>query len=410
MKQLVQIIFFICLCRESTYAQETIYLANGNRTAGKLTGVDNEKIKITVNRNGKQSNYALRRENVLLAFTDDGRYLLIGSLDANPAKAQEQIGLFQQSPPPRLAYDLLVRAAPPLVIQGTISYESDEVVNYKTVSGASASINKRELAAILYRSGQHNLFMPPASVVTVLNSVKGELIRLSSPAPTPVAAQKATKITATKKTAKPVVSRPGTAVVVASPPVPIAIPAANTSVSESNRQAPTVDKPSLNDTQYQQYRASALQRVDEFVNYLNVIIDKSLDDDRKDKAIEQAVALFMPGATIEVTSSKRPGVKKLSIETYLNNLKMLVYDSASIEWNEIQYVSELTQAVDGNYYGVITGQQTFTGYAENGKDVLYSDVTQKSVKVKLQSYRKSSNKGAELKWAVLLGNIGVVTK
>lgn len=391
------------------YAQETIYLANGNRSAAKLTGAEGEKVKITVVRDGKPVHYSLRRENVLLAFADDGRYLIINSLDADPAKAQQEIDAFHKAAAPRLANDLLLKINPPSVIPATISYESDEVVNYKSATGAAASINKRDLAAIFYRNGRHRLLQTPAAVVAVLTSARPELMRIWA-TPAPAVAQKPTKVPAQAAPVRPATGAKATAKVKPVPvlPTPAAKPAPKPEVVARTPE-PATPKPTLTDAQYRQYRASALQRVDQFVAYLNIITDKELDDDKKDKAIKEALALFMPDATIDVSSANRPGVRKYKIETYLSRLKVVPYASTSIEWSEIQYVSELTQAADGNYYGVITGQQTFTGYAANGQDVLYSDVTQKSVKVKLESYRKSGDAGAELKWAVLLGNIGLVT-
>ena len=92
-------------------------------------------------------------------------------------------------------------------------------------------------------------------------------------------------------------------------------------------------------------------------------------------------------------------------------MKLLPYSSSKVEWSEIQYISELKQANDGNYYGTITGQQTFMGYGgRGGQDVIYSDVTQKNVKVKLQSYQKVIDGQNQANWEVLLGNIGVANK
>jgi len=403
-------------------AQETVYLANGNRSPGKITAAEGEKLTITVNRNGKPANFSLRRENILLAFASDGRFLVVSLLDADPAKAQQEIDEFNKGHSSS-AYDVLVKIAPASVVAGSISYESDALVNYKSTTGVAASISKRELAAIIYRDGRHRLIAPPNQAVAALISTRSEAFKLLT-APPPLSVRKAAPVPAKPPAAKPV-GKPnssGKVAAVKTKPVSVATPepqpvaekpaevAKATPPAEPAVSTAAGEKPSLSDAQYQEYRASALQRVDEFVAYLNLITDKDLDDDKKDKAIKEAVALFMPDATIEVGSTKRPGVRRYKVDAYLKNLKMLPYASTTIEWTEMQYVSELTQAADGDYYGMITGQQTFTGYAENGKDVLYTDVTEKSVKVKLESYRKSGNDGPALKWAVLLGNIGLVTK
>ena len=166
-------------------------------------------------------------------------------------------------------------------------------------------------------------------------------------------------------------------------------------------------KLSLNESDYVTYRAKAIQRVDEFVSYVNIITDKSLTGDEKDRAIEQALKLFMPGATIAITSVSKPSpVRTLDVKVYLTRLKLLPYTYTKVSWSEVQYVKELTQAPDGNYYGIITGQQTFTGYGKTDA-ITYSDVTQKNVRVKLQPYQKLIEGQNETNWQVLLGNVGV---
>ncbi|MVM36422.1 hypothetical protein GO730_00170 [Spirosoma sp. HMF3257] len=115
----------------------------------------------------------------------------------------------------------------------------------------------------------------------------------------------------------------------------------------------------------------------------------------------------MPAATIEVTSKSRPGARRFPVREYLTRLKLLPYSSTKIEWSEIQYIKEMSQAADGNYYGVITGQQTFVGYGGNPGDVIYTDVTPKRVRVKLERYQMSYDGTDITKWNLLLGNIGV---
>ena len=217
---------------------------------------------------------------------------------------------------------------------------------------------------------------------------------------------------------------------IAAVPLPSATPAAapdheplnraptiqNSAVEEKTKEADTntpdtdpaaTSKLVLSDADYQLYRAKALQRVDEFVSYLNVITNKSLSTVQKDEAIDQAVKLFMPAATIEVTSNSRPGSRRYPIRQYLSRLKLLPYSSAKIEWSEVQYIKEMSQAADGNYYGVITGQQTFVGYGNKGDNVLYSDVTPKRVRVKLERRQVTFNGADVVNWNLLLGNIGV---
>ena len=145
--------------------------------------------------------------------------------------------------------------------------------------------------------------------------------------------------------------------------------------------------------------------MDEFVSYLNIITNKKLSAFEKDNAIAQATKLFMPASTIEVTSLNRPGARRYPIQEYLTRLKFLPYTYTKIEWSQVHYIKELSQAADGNYYGLITGEQMFRGYGTTN----YSDVIRKNVRVKLQSYGATVNGSERLRWDVLLGSIGVAT-
>jgi hypothetical protein len=113
----------------------------------------------------------------------------------------------------------------------------------------------------------------------------------------------------------------------------------------------------------------------------------------------------MPGATMEVTSKSQPGSRRYPIATYLNRLKLLPYSSTKIEWTEVDFIKELTQAADGNYYGIINGEQRFTGYGTN--NVLYDDIVGKTVRVKLKRMEIERDGQQQVKWNLLLGSIGV---
>ena len=355
-------------------AQEAIYLANGTSFPVRLTEATEESVKYIELKGDRPLKRSFQRENVLLAFNSQGDYLTVSELAQDPASASRQIEEFYRMP--ASGYDVLIKASPLKVIVGTISYSSDEVINYKTSEGVSGSINRNELALIVSRNGQHEFLIPVEESIDLLRGASREVKSLKSKPPAPGHVALAEPLSVSTQPAQPVV-----------------------------RSKPK--KPTLDENELLGYREKSLRRVDEFVQYLNIVTDKSLDPDEKDKAIDQAVRLFLPNATMEVTSVNWKGVKRYPIRDYLARLKLLPYNSTKIEWHEVNYVSELQQASDGNYYGMISGTQTFTGYGNSGEDVLYSDVTRKNVKVKLQSYQKSVEGQSQLNWEVLLGNIGV---
>jgi len=378
----------------SALAQDAIYTKNGNMLPdARLTDVQDDKVSFTIN--GKTQTF--KRENILFAFTSNGNYLVVNELSPNTAKAQEQLKAFLAAPPRNDDRDYLIRAVPLSVIPAIIAYESDQLVNYNTPEGKSGSISKGELVAILHRDGRHNILRTDyVEVSPLLVDVHGR-IRPTAPS-IPV---QTTSVTAPDPTP---IAQPVTAAPIPAYTTPATAPATVTTQLD-NIPAAKGTALSLTNDDRQYYRNKSLQRVDEFVSYLNVITNKSLSMTTRDEAIRNAAKLFMPGATMEVTSKSQPGSRRYPIAVYLNRLKLLPYNSTKIEWTEVDFIKELTQAADGNYYGTITGEQRFTGYGTNR--VLYEDVVEKNVRVKLERMDVERDGQQQIKWNLLLGSIGV---
>ncbi len=367
-----------CFVCTALHGQDALYFSNGNRMEASLTGATPEKILISPVNGGRT--VPLFRENVLLAVNKKGNYILIANLSKDTEQAQKQIADFQNAPPRKATVDLILRTNPARVLPALIAYESDDIINYRQPgTGTAASINKGAVAAVFYRDGRHQLLKPPTEVVVALNTTRAEVEKAA-----------------------------GSAVVALAKPKKPGLPAPTRPVGEQAKTGNSLT-PAVTTEQYKQYRAKSLRRVNEFAGYLDIIADKTTSAREKDRAIAQAVKLFLPEATIEVTSANRPGSRRLPVADYLNRLKLIPYQSVDIEWTEIHYVKELTQAADGNYYGLITGQQTFVGYGADGEPA-YSDVTRKNVRVKLQAFTKDVGGESEIGWEVLLGNINLGVK
>ena len=394
------IVAFLLAFGLASYAQNMVYFVNGNVVSdAQLAEAAFDKLKLNVNRGASVVKYPHPRNKVALAFNANGNYLAISELAEDNAAAQQQINDFVNAPARTVSYDIII-TRDSKVIKAKISYESDDAANYQTLAGEAASVNKKDVVAIIYEDGRHQMVSPVEEIAPLLaavhNSVKDAEVAPPTPA-TPVAVQN-------EPAPAP---NPEPAATNTEPAVANAEPATKPAKAGKKSKAPKV-KPVLNEEEYNSYSRKAIQKVEEFGNYLSVIVDKTKDSDEKDKAIEQAAKLFMANATIEVNSINKPGTtSKYKVLDYLTRLKLLPYSSTKIEWTDIQYVSELKQEADGNYYGLIKGQQSFIGYSEDGKEAVYSDVTQKNVRVKLQSYQKLIEGVEQANWEVLLGNVGV---
>ncbi|MBO0936704.1 hypothetical protein J2I47_09125 [Fibrella sp. HMF5335] len=374
-------------------AGDAVYFTNGSHyNNAQLLEVTANRVKFTVKRGETLINHNYSRDDVLMAFTQEGNFLVMSDISADIPQADQQLKDFLMAPARKAQTDLMIRRVPLEVLRGNISYESNEVVNYQPVAGGAASISKNELLMIFYRDGKHQVLTDPNELAPILASLRPQLTPETPVPPTPV----------------PVIAPAPPTVAVTPPPAPTrpAKPAVSQPTAPPDA-VPADTRASLSESEYVTYRAKAVQRVDQFVSYITVITDKSMSNDDKDRAIDEATRLFMPNATIQVTSANKTAPPRTyNVRTYLTRLKLLPYTYTKVAWTEVQYVKELTQAPDGNYYGIITGQQTFEGYGK-ADNVTYKDVTQKNVRVKLQPYQKQVEGQKELNWQVFLGNVGV---
>ena len=161
----------------------------------------------------------------------------------------------------------------------------------------------------------------------------------------------------------------------------------------------------LDQASQEQFKQKSLQKTDDLGKYLNLIANKSTESAVANKAVDQAVALFM-GEESTVETTKPNGDKdQQPIRAYLNKLKLLKYSKVLIEWTDISYVSNLRKGPDGYYYGIISLQQKFSGFIDN--KLVYSDVTKKNVEVVLKTYKKEVEGESVELWDVFLNNVGI---
>ncbi len=151
----------------------------------------------------------------------------------------------------------------------------------------------------------------------------------------------------------------------------------------------------------------ALDKTRRLTQYIRVITDKQTDKYEANKAVNEAIVLFMSDTcVVQVSNVNEPqNIKNYYIRPYLNHVKLLKYDKVEIEWADINYVGDVRKGPDGNYYGFVTFVQTFRGFKDG--NVVYEDKTEKRVEVVLKSYEFEIDGTTKELWDVLLSNIKV---
>lgn len=155
----------------------------------------------------------------------------------------------------------------------------------------------------------------------------------------------------------------------------------------------------------EQLQKRGLQKTQDLGKYLNLIANKNTAQEDAAKAVDQAVALFLSDSSQVETKQPSGERRRDFIRNYLTRLRLLKYTKVVIEWSEVAYVSNLRRGPDGNYYGVISIQQKFTGFLDNKP--VFSDNTRKNIEIVLKTYRKEVDGESVELWDVFLNNIGI---
>lgn len=149
----------------------------------------------------------------------------------------------------------------------------------------------------------------------------------------------------------------------------------------------------------------ALEKVRDLSKYISLVGDKATPFSEANRVIDRANELFSAEAEIGVSSTKSKEIKYYSIRKYFERLMALNYDKVSIDWYDIQYISDLQKQPDGKYVGVITIYQRFEGTIGDG--MKYKDVTKKDITIYVEK-KKTQISGREIEfWDVMLGDIRV---
>jgi hypothetical protein len=165
---------------------------------------------------------------------------------------------------------------------------------------------------------------------------------------------------------------------------------------------------SLSEPDLDAFKLLAEKKAEQFSLYIVKIASKSTSLTDKETAISQACDLFISDTVliqVSYCTGKDKSVYARKLFDYLRRLSRLNYDKIIIEWIECAMVGNLKKGPDGNYYGIISYVQKFTGIKG---EVPYTDVTRKHIEVVLKPYKKP-NKLAEDQWIweIFLSNVSV---
>ena len=380
------------------FTQDKIYFTSNDKE-GKTESITPSAIIYTPP-GKKASPVTTSTKKLMLLFNKSGDFLAFERLDFTNAQTQEAISHFLNGASTRekdQVYSLTKGRIDDKIIT--------EDKNFIYLQTNGDKIDKKTVAAVVYKDGHHILYAPVDKAAIILWENK------PSAAGAPAEAKTETKKELPVSTAKTEIIKPVTEPKKDTPATTkLALP-----VQKPDAQAPPPSTPHTlrfedvaGNISKAEFEKKALQKTNQLNIYLKVICDKSANYEEINKAIDQSVGLFVDeNAMIETSSVNRNDVKRYKIRSYLSHIKLVNYDKIEIEWTNVQYVSDLKQGPDGNYYGVVSFEQVFRGYRD-GK-LIYQDVTRKNTTVVLKTYEKNIEGNTKNVWDVLLSDIGVIS-
>ena len=164
-------------------------------------------------------------------------------------------------------------------------------------------------------------------------------------------------------------------------------------------------QPEISPERKQAVDSLALEKVKDLGKYVSIIGNKDTPFSEANRVIDRALELFSEGSQMGVSSINRKDIQYFGIREYFQRLMALNYDRITIEWFNIEYISDLVRQPDGRYVGVITIYQRFTGESDDG--LKYVDTTKKDITVYVERKQTQIHGRIIGFWDVLLGDIRV---
>jgi hypothetical protein len=155
-----------------------------------------------------------------------------------------------------------------------------------------------------------------------------------------------------------------------------------------------------------EFKKKALAKIKEFQGCLYILCDIKSGNVALDNAVDQANSLFVDGAIIEVSSIHSNEKKHLKVRDFLEKFRNLHYDRIIITFSHVDYVSNIRKGADGNYYGLVSFEQTFRAYRDG--TLVYEDETKKTTEVQLVVYERNLRGNAIQQWDVMLSDVEVL--
>ena len=375
--------------------QDVLYHRDGSKQEGKVRMIGNDWINYKSYTDDGETRQA-KKEDLSVMFLEYGDYLVF-----HPDLGDGH----RRFPFDNEYYDKIITLSGELIPADPCIPYDDRTEYTHLISNEKGNMPNSDIAIILMRDGSHRLYTDPVSAANVLfqfHQLNLEPLTAMAPMPETDPIVEENPVLENPVVEEPVTENP----VVENPEMeePEIMPEPDVVAT------PEPFEPGIEDIGFEldeeKFKLKAEQRTRELTTYIARISDKTTPPLEANKAINQALELFVSDTSrVEVSSKYKIRTIKYKIKDYLDHVKLLKYDKVEILYAKVNYVGNIRKGPDGNYYGAVTFTQIFRGFRDG--ELVYQDQTEKRVEVMLRGYSKTTDGVTQDLWDVLLSNIRV---
>ena len=275
------------------HSQDKIYQST-SPLQGEISEVTANKIVFTPEKKNAKP-ITLDTKNVVLLFNKEGDFLVPSKIDFKVEESKKQISDFINPGTSAVVKDYIFTREKKK-LEGDFLKEDKNFIYY-SLNGSTVRLDRKTVAAIIFKDGHHTLYIPAKDAADILWKTEQEIKEAIAAAERQKAEEEARAEELKKQEAakaQAIENRPKTV----------------------EDFAPNISKKEFED--------KSMQKVKQFHNYLRVLCDKSALPDAVNNAQNLAMLLFIDeNAIVEVSSANRKSEdpKRKRIKQYLDDVK-----------------------------------------------------------------------------------------
>jgi hypothetical protein len=152
------------------------------------------------------------------------------------------------------------------------------------------------------------------------------------------------------------------------------------------------------------FEVKAKEKIVDFSDYLNIYMDKSMDETLKSQSGKMILGLFISdSAQIEIRPLNRIHEKLMTIEAFLTSDSSFANDSIHFQFDSIEVEKPLHRIDESGYAGTLKFLQTVKVYSS--PDSSSTDTAEKKAEMFVVKVKKPFGADTLQIWRVFLGNI-----